>query len=146
MENFWMNNKENDTNKENILRDRYTQKNKNTQKDKYIQKDKYTPIAPEDPVYGNIFVDQVLKRFGINPNEPATQLAMRWNDIIGNEFSKNVFFEKIDNQTVYISCDNPSLASYVKLNGNEIMKKIISVFPELDIKKIVVRVTPKRRK
>jgi len=119
--------------------------NNKKEKDKYSQKDKYSPVAPEDPAYGNIFVDQVLKRFGINPNEPANQLAMRWRDIIGKEFSKNALFEKIDGETIYISCDNASLASYVKLNGNEIIKKIIAVFPELDIKKITVRVVPKRR-
>ena len=109
------------------------------------KRDLYSPLSPEDPVDGSLFVDQVLMRFGIDPNEPSNQLAMRWHDIVGEEVSKHVFFEKIDGEAVHIACDNPSMASYMKINGNDVIKKIKAVFPELEVKKIQVRVVPIRR-
>ena len=107
--------------------------------------DKYSPLAPEDPMFGNVFIDQVLQRFGIDPTDPSNQLLMRWHDIVGSEISKHTFFEKIEENTLHIACDNPSRASYIKLNGKDILKNIKGVFPELEINKISVRVIPSRR-
>ena len=116
----------------------------NDRKSNY-KRDMYAPLSPEDPVYGSLFVDQVLMRFGIDPNEPSNQLAMRWHDIVGEEVAKHVFFEKVDGDAVHIACDNPSRASYMKINGNDVIKKIKTVFPELEVKRIQVRVVPTRR-
>ena len=109
------------------------------------KKDNYSPLAPEDPMFGSIFVDQVLERFGIDPNDPSNQLSMRWHDIVGSEISDHTFFEKMEGKTIYVACDNPSRASYIKLNGKDILKNIKGVFPELEINKISVRVVPQRR-
>lgn len=107
--------------------------------------DNYDPISPEDPIDGSFFVDKVLERFGIDPNEPSNQLAMRWRDMVGEEVSKHVFFDRIDGDVVIIACDHPSRASYIKINGNDVIKRIKSAFPELDVKKIQVRVVSARR-
>lgn len=116
----------------------------NDRKSNY-RSDMYAPLSPEDPVDGSLFVDQVLMRFGIDPNEPSNQLAMGWHDIVGEEVAKHVFFEKVDGDAVHIACDNPSRASYMKINGNDVIKKIKTVFPELEVKRIQVRVVPTRR-
>lgn len=108
-------------------------------------RDNYSPISPEDPLDGSFYVDQVLKRFGIDPSEPSNQLAMRWRDIVGEDVSKHVFFDRIDGDVVHIACDHPSRASYMKINGNDVIKKIKAAFPELDVKRIQVRVVPVRR-
>ena len=39
----------------------------NDRKSNY-KRDMYAPLSPEDPVDGSLFVDQVLMRFGIDPN------------------------------------------------------------------------------
>ena len=45
---------------------------------------------------------------------------------------------------LYLICDHPSRASYIRMNSSEIIKKITGVFPELDLKKIVTRVKTRR--
>lgn len=113
-------------------------------KSKYKQ-DNYESLSPEDPVKGGVFLDEIFERFGIDINSPESQLNLRWSDIIGAELSKVIFYEKIVNDILFVVCKSASYASFVRLNSNDILKKVDSAFPELKIKKIMVRVLPYRR-
>lgn len=102
-------------------------------------------ISPEVPIESGAYIDKVFEKFGIDVNSPEVQLNIRWKDIVGEELSKVIGFEKIAENTLGVVCKSASIASYVRLNSSDIIKKVDSAFPELEIKKISVRVQPYRR-
>ena len=104
------------------------------------QEDHYKCLESEDPVSGTIFFDQVLDRFGIDLNDVNNQVLINWSTIVGEDMAKHVKCEKISKGTLYLICDHPSRASYVKLSSSELKKKINGIYPEIDIKKIIARV------
>ncbi len=106
------------------------------------KKDNYKTLSPEDPADSGVYIDKIFERFGININSPEVQLNIRWSDIVGTELAKEIFYEKISNETLFIICKSSSYASFVRLNSNDIIKKVNSAFPELKIKKIFLRVSP----
>lgn len=106
------------------------------------KKDNYESLSPEDPEDSGVYIDKIFKRFGINIDSPEVQLNIRWADIVGPELAKEIFYEKISNGILFVICRNSSYASFVRLNSNDIIKKINSAFPELNIKKIILRVSP----
>jgi len=108
------------------------------------RKDKYKPLAPEDPVTSQTFIDQVMDRFGIDMSDPVNQMIANWNVIAGEELAQHVRCDRYDNGVLYLVCDHPSRASYVRMNSRELMKRIVGVYPEVDLKKIVTRVRPAR--
>jgi hypothetical protein len=113
-------------------------------KSKY-KKDNYEALSPEDPVEGGVFLDEIFKRFGIDLSSTEAQLNLRWSDIVGSDLSKVIFYEKIADESLFVTCKTASYASFVRLSSNDIIKKINSAFPELNIKKLMVRVSPYRK-
>ncbi len=113
----------------------------NYKKDNY-KKDNYETLSPEDPADSGVYIDKIFERFGINIDSPEVQLNIRWLDIVGPELSKEIFYEKISNGTLFVLCRSSSYASFVRLNSKDIIKKVNSAFPELNIKKIILRVSP----
>ena len=106
------------------------------------KRDNYESLSPEDPIESSVYLEKVFERFGIDINSPEVQLNLRWADIIGEELAKVISFEKIFNENLFIVCKSASYATYVRLNSNDIIKKIDSTFPELRVKKIIVKVSP----
>ena len=102
----------------------------------------YARLAPEAPVDGAFYIDKILEKFGIDINTPEAQLNFRWVDVVGEELAKVISYEKVKDGVLNIACKNPSVATYVRLNSKDIIKKIDSAFPELEVKKIAVRVNP----
>ena len=109
-----------------------------------MNKDKYDALANEDPVSGEVFLNQVLDRFNIDLNDPVNQIIIRWKDIAGEDIAKHTRCERISDGVLYLACDHPSRASYIRLNSSEIIKRITGVFPEVDLKKIVTHVKTRR--
>ena len=110
----------------------------------FRKKDNYEALANEDPVSGNVFLDQVLDRFNIDLKDPITQIMVRWKDIVGQNIADHTRCERYSDGVLYLICDHPSRASYIRMNSSEILKSIRGVFPEVDLKKIVTRVKPRR--
>lgn len=110
-------------------------------KNKY-KKDNYETLSPEDPVDSGIYIDKIFERFGIDINSPEVQLKLRWADLVGADLAKIIIYEKILKETLFVVCKSASYASFVRLNSNDIIKKVDSAFPELKVKKLVVRVSP----
>lgn len=107
---------------------------------KFRKKDNYEPLANEDPVSGKVFFDQVLDRFHIDLSDPCNQVLIQWRNIVGDAIADHVKCDSIKDGIIYVSCDHPSRAAYIRLNSKEIIKKITGIFPELDLKKIITRV------
>ena len=110
----------------------------------YKKKDNYKALASEDPVSGEVFLDQVLDRFHIDLKDPVNQIMVRWKDFAGTAIAEHAVCEKYKDGVLYLVCDHPSRASYIRMNSSEIIKKITGVFPEIDLKKIVTRVKTRR--
>ena len=103
------------------------------------KKDNYQRLSPEEPVSGKIFFDQVLERHNIDLNDPANQLTMHFTDMLDPSLRDHVRCTGFRDGVLYLVCDHPSRASYIRLNSREIKKTISGVFPEIDLKKIVTR-------
>ena len=101
------------------------------------KKDGYKPLASEDPVEGNVFMDQVLDRFNIDLDKPENQIIIHWSSLVGKETAAHARCEKIEKGVLYVSCDHPSRAAGIRLESKEILKNIKGVFPEINLSKIV---------
>ena len=101
------------------------------------KKDNYKPMAPEDPVSGKLFMDQVLDRFGIDLDKPENQVVINWKALVGEETASHCRCEKIEKGVVYVCCDHPSRAARMRLEAREIIKNIRGVYPEINLSKIV---------
>lgn len=106
----------------------------------YRKKDMYTRLAPEDPVSGEVFFDQVMKRHNIDLSDPVNQLVMHFTTIVDIPFEGHVRCTGCRNGILYLVCDNKSWGQLVQLNSSEIKKKIRGVFPEIELKKIFTSV------
>ena len=106
--------------------------------------DNYQALANEDPVSGAVFLDQVLDRFNIDLKDPVNQIMVKWKDIAGDSIAQHSRCEKYCDGVLYLICDHPSWASNIRMNSSELVKRITGVFPEVDLKKIVTRVKPRR--
>ena len=87
-----------------------------------------------------MFLDQVLERFNIDLKDPVNQIMVRWKDFAGRAIAEHAVCERYKDGVLYLICDHPSRASYIRMNSSEIIKKITGVYPEIDLKKIVTRV------
>ncbi|MCR4675759.1 MAG: DUF721 domain-containing protein [Sphaerochaetaceae bacterium] len=103
-------------------------------------KDSHRHLCPEDPLDSKVFFDQVLKDLRIDMNSSENQLKLTWKMITGEQIGSMSRCENIKNGTVYVECTHPASAAGIRMNSRELIKKINSVFPDLNINKIRVRV------
>ncbi|MBQ7643600.1 MAG: DUF721 domain-containing protein [Spirochaetales bacterium] len=104
------------------------------------KKDNYKPLANEDPTSSDVFFNQVLDRFHIDLDDVSSQVVVHWKTLVEPAVADHSKCEKIKDGVLYLTCDHPSRASYIRLNSREIIKSIRSVFPEIELKKIITRV------
>ena len=102
-------------------------------------------LCPEDPVTSTLFFNRILERFKIDLNSPETQLASRWGDIVGSSLGSMCSFKSISNGVLTVVCSHPAHATAVRMNKTEMLKNIKSVFPQLEISKIIIRMTLNNR-
>ena len=101
------------------------------------KKDNYKPMAPEDPVSGQVFLNQVLDRFNIDLEKPENQIVINWKTLIGEELASHCRCERVEKGIMYVCCDHPSRAARIRLEAREIIKNIRGVYPEINLSKIV---------
>lgn len=105
-------------------------------------KDKYhEPLRPEDPVRSTQFLDNILRRYDIDLTSEKGLLSMQWKNIAGPDFCDVSSFRSIENGVLTISCRNASYAAALRLNKNEIIKKINTIFPQIVIEKVIILVS-----
>ena len=107
----------------------------------YVRKDNYSRLGPEDPVSGKVFFDQVLDRFDIDLSDPSNQIMIHWKELVEPLVHEHSKPYRLKDGVLYLVCDSQSRASYIRLNSREIIKGIRSVYPEIDLKKIVTRIS-----
>ena len=100
----------------------------------------YEHLSPEDPVSSKIFFNSILERLKIDLNSPEHILSNQWAVIVGDNLAKSSSFCGIENKVLKVKCTNSSTASLFRMNSREVIKKINSIFPELNIIKVNVRV------
>ncbi len=103
-------------------------------------KDNYTRIAPEDPIQSKAYFDQVLKRHRIELESSESQIKITWKVIAGETLGSISECEKVSKGILYIKCHHPAHATTLRMNSRELIKKASSVFPDLEITKIRVRI------
>lgn len=104
-------------------------------------KDKdHEPLCPEDSVASTYFLEKIMEKYKINLNAPENLLAVQWENILGSTFSNTCSFHSLKDGVLTVLCSHSAQAAGVRMNKNEIIKKIKSVFPELDIRKINIRI------
>ncbi len=104
------------------------------------KRDNYNRLEPEDPMSGSVYFDQVLERFDIDLGNPSNQIFIHWSELVDPAIAEHSRPQKLKDGVLYLICDHPSRASYIRLNSREIVKSIKGVYPEVDLKKIVTRV------
>lgn len=105
-----------------------------------MKQDDNQPLSPEDPVSSQVFMDKILKRFNIDLNSSASQLCSQWN-IVAGSMANMCSFVSLKNGNLTVACSHPARASSVRMSKNELVKSIKAVFPDLEIKKVTVRLT-----
>lgn len=95
---------------------------------------------PEEPQDATVYLDRVFERLKIDINSPEYALFLQWPAIVTEFTATHCRCAGCRNGILYVVCDNHSQAELTRLNGREIMKRVNSAFPELDIKKINIRV------
>lgn len=103
-------------------------------------KEDYEHLSPEDPVSSTVFFKDILNRLNIDLNAPEHVLSSQWAQIAGENLANISSFCGIENGVLKVKCTNSSTASLFRMNSREIIKKINSIFPELNIIKVNVRV------
>ena len=103
-------------------------------------KDDYKPLSPEDPVNSTFFFKDILNRLKIDLNSPEHVLSRQWADVVGANLATSSRFCSIENNVLKVKCTNSSSAALFRMNSSEVIKKVNSLFPELNIIKVNVRV------
>jgi len=97
-------------------------------------------IAPENPINSANFFDVIFKRYNIKRSTSESMIASQWRDIVGPELAEISKFGSLKNGILTVFCDNGSQATLFRMNKSEVIKNIQSVFPELVINKVNIRV------
>lgn len=102
-------------------------------------KDDREPLAPEDPVSSEVFIQKILKRFKKTLDSSENQLSANWSVVLPS-MSQLCSFVSLKDGVLTVSCNHPAKASAVRMNKGEIIKNIKGVFPDLDVKSVIVRI------
>lgn len=103
-------------------------------------KDNYSRISPEDPTTSKVFFDEVLKRHRIELESSDNQIKLTWKLIAGEAFGSISECEKVSKGVLYLKTHHPAHATNLRMNSSELIKKVSSVYPDLKITKIRVRI------
>lgn len=96
----------------------------------------YNRLSPPDAQPSSVFMEGVLKRLHIDMESPMQLVQYNWEKIIGENFSRTVSLKSIENGVMTVKCQNSSVAGLLRLNSREIIKRVTSLFPDIDLKKI----------
>lgn len=87
-----------------------------------------------------------LEKGKINKNSKRSDIFSRWTDIIGKNFSLHIKIKELEKKTIIIEVDHPGWYQKVKFQETEILKKIKSLYKELDIRNIKIMLKMKVEK
>ncbi len=92
--------------------------------------------AGRDPISASNSIDSLMQDFRWQSQMEEAELFVRWAEIVGDLNAKNTQPENLANGKLTIRCKSTAWATELRLMQNQILDKIGSSFPELEIKSI----------
>ena len=89
-----------------------------------------------DPIMASSTIDSLMEYFRWQSQMEEAELFVRWPEIVGELNAKNTQPENLANCKLTIRCKSTAWATQLRLMQTQILEKISSSFPELEIKSI----------
>jgi predicted nucleic acid-binding Zn ribbon protein len=89
-----------------------------------------------DPITASSTIDSLMEDFRWQSQMEEAELFVRWPEIVGEINAKNTQPENLANGKLTIRCKSTAWATELRLMQTQILEKISSSFPELEIKSI----------
>ena len=101
------------------------------------KKDRSKPFdSGRDPIPAGNTIDSLMHDFRWQSQLEEAELFVRWSEIVGELNGKNSQPENLNNGKLTIRCKSTAWATELRLMQAQIVDKISSQFPELEIKNI----------
>jgi predicted nucleic acid-binding Zn ribbon protein len=92
--------------------------------------------AGRDPITASSTIDSLMEDFRWQSQMEEAELFVKWPEIVGELNAKNTQPENLANGKLTVRCKSTAWATELRLMQNQILEKISSSFPELEIKSI----------
>jgi predicted nucleic acid-binding Zn ribbon protein len=89
-----------------------------------------------DPITASSTIDSLMQDFRWQSQMEEAELFVRWPEIVGELNAKNTQPENLANGKLTVRCKSTAWATELRLMQTQILEKISSSFPELEIKSI----------
>jgi predicted nucleic acid-binding Zn ribbon protein len=89
-----------------------------------------------DPIMASRTIDSLMEDFRWQSQMEEAELFVRWPEIVGDLNAKNTQPENLANGKLTVRCKSTAWATELRLMQTQILEKISSSFPELEIKSI----------
>jgi predicted nucleic acid-binding Zn ribbon protein len=89
-----------------------------------------------DPITASSTIDSLMSDFRWQSQLEEAELFVKWPEIVGELNAKNTQPENLANGKLTIRCKSTAWATELRLMQTQILEKISSSFPELEIKSI----------
>jgi predicted nucleic acid-binding Zn ribbon protein len=89
-----------------------------------------------DPISASSTIDSLMADFRWQSQMEEAELFVRWSEIVGDLNAKNTQPENLANGKLTVRCKSTAWATQLRLMQTQILEKITSSFPELEIKSI----------
>lgn len=89
-----------------------------------------------DPIMASSTIDSLMEDFRWQSQMEEAELFVRWPEIVGELNAKNTQPENLANGKLTVRCKSTAWATQLRLMQTQILEKISSSFPELEIRSI----------
>jgi predicted nucleic acid-binding Zn ribbon protein len=89
-----------------------------------------------DPITASSTIDALMSDFRWQSQLEEAELFVKWPEIVGELNAKNTQPENLANGKLTVRCKSTAWATELRLMQTQILEKISSSFPELEIKSI----------
>jgi len=89
-----------------------------------------------DPIAAGATIDSLMEDFRWQSQLEEAELFVKWAEIVGELNAKNSQPENLANGKITVRCKSTAWATELRLMQGQILEKISSQFPELEIKTI----------
>jgi predicted nucleic acid-binding Zn ribbon protein len=89
-----------------------------------------------DPITASSTIDSLMEDFRWQSQMEEAELFVRWPEIVGEINAKNTQPENLSNGKLTVRCKSTAWATELRLMQTQILERISSSFPELEIKSI----------
>jgi predicted nucleic acid-binding Zn ribbon protein len=113
---------------------RVSKDNKRIQEKKKLRSKPFD--SGRDPIKASSSIDSLMEDFRWQSQMEEAELFVRWPEIVGELNAKNTQPENLANGKLTVRCKSTAWATELRLMQSQILEKISSSFPELEIKSI----------